>query len=81
MQVKMINDLTEYSNFSLTSIVIGELNNQYIILNINWEEWEDTTNVYLTVINKEDVDLITKDIEEDYIRKNLLLLKGNDTNK
>ena len=77
MQVKMINDLTEYSNFSLTSIVIGELNDQYIILNINWEEWEDTTNVYLTIINKEDVDLITKDIEEDYIRKNLLLLKGN----
>lgn len=77
MQVKMINDLTEYSNFSLTSIVIGELNGQYIVLNINWEEWEDTTNVYLTVINKEDVDLITKDIEEDYIRNNLLLLKGN----
>ena len=77
MQVKMINDLTEYSNFSLTSIVIGELNDQYIILNINWEEWEDTTNVYLTIINKEDVDLITKDIEEDYIIKNLLLLKGN----
>ena len=77
MQVKMINDLTEYSNFSLTSIVIGELNDQYIVLNINWEEWEDTTNVYLTVINKEDVDLITKDIEEDYIRNNLLLLKGN----
>ena len=81
MQVKMINDLTEYSNFSLTSIVIGELNDQYIVLNINWEEWEDTTNVYLTIINKEDVDLITKDIEEDYIIKNLLLLKGNDTNK
>ena len=81
MQVKMINDLTEYSNFSLTSIVVGELNDQYIILNINWEEWEDTTNVYLTVINKEDVSLITKDIEEDYIIKNLLLLKGNDTNK
>ena len=81
MQVKMINDLTEYSNFSLTSIVIGELNDQYIVLNINWEEWEDTTNVYLTVINKEDVSLITKDVEEDYIRKNLLLLKGNDTNK
>ena len=81
MQVKMINDLTEYSNFSLTSIVIGELNNQYIVLNIDWEEWEDTTNVYLTIINKEDVDLITKDIEEDYIIKNLLLLKGNDTNK
>lgn len=81
MQVKMINDLTEYSNFSLTSIVIGELNDQYIVLNINWEEWEDTTNVYLTVINKEDVGLITKDIEEDYIIKNLLLLKGNDTNK
>ena len=77
MQVKMINDLTEYSNFSLTSIVVGELNDQYIILNINWEEWEDTTNVYLTVINKEDVGLITKDVEEDYIRKNLLLLKGN----
>lgn len=77
MQVKMINDLTEYSNFSLTSIVIGELNDQYIILNINWEEWEDTTNVYLTIINKEDVSLITKDIEEDYIIKNLLLLKGN----
>lgn len=77
MQVKMINDLTEYSNFSLTSIVIGELNDQYIVLNINWEEWEDTTNVYLTIINKEDVGLITKDIEEDYIRKNLLLLKGN----
>ena len=77
MQVKMINDLTEYSNFSLTSIVIGELNDQYIVLNINWEEWEDTTNVYLTVINKEDVGLITKDIEEDYIIKNLLLLKGN----
>lgn len=81
MQVKMINDLTEYSNFSLTSIVIGELNDQYIVLNINWEEWEDTTNVYLTIINKEDVSLITKDIEEDYIKKNLLLLKGNDTNK
>lgn len=81
MQVKMINDLTEYSNFSLTSIVIGELNDQYIVLNINWEEWEDTTNVYLTVINKEDVGLITKDVEEDYIIKNLLLLKGNDTNK
>ena len=81
MQVKMINDLTEYSNFSLTSIVVGELNDQYIILNINWEEWEDTTNVYLTVINKEDVGLITKDVEEDYIIKNLLLLKGNDTNK
>ena len=81
MQVKMINDLTEYSNFSLTSIVIGELNDQYIVLNIDWEEWEDTTNVYLTVINKEDVSLITKDIEEDYIIKNLLLLKGNDTNK
>lgn len=77
MQVKMINDLTEYSNFSLTSIVIGELNDQYIVLNIDWEEWEDTTNVYLTIINKEDVSLITKDIEEDYIRKNLLLLKGN----
>lgn len=77
MQVKMINDLTEYSNFSLTSIVIGELNDKYVVLNINWEEWEDTTNVYLTVINKEDVDLITKDIEEDYIKKNLLLLKGN----
>ena len=81
MQVKMINDLTEYSNFSLTSIVIGELNDKYIVLNIDWEEWEDTTNVYLTIINKEDVNLITKDIEEDYIRKNLLLLKGNDTNK
>ena len=81
MQVKMINDLTEYSNFSLTSIVIGELNDQYIVLNINWEEWEDTTNVYLTIIDKEDVSLITKDIEEDYIIKNLLLLKGNDTNK
>ena len=81
MQVKMINDLTEYSNFSLTSIVIGELKDQYIVLNIDWEEWEDTTNVYLTIINKEDVNLITKDIEEDYIRKNLLLLKGNDTNK
>lgn len=81
MQVKMINDLTEYSNFSLTSIVIGELNDQYIVLNIDWEEWEDTTNVYLTVINKEDVGLITKDVEEDYIIKNLLLLKGNDTNK
>ena len=77
MQVKMINDLTEYSNFSLTSIVIGELNDKYIVLNINWEEWEDTTNVYLTIINKEDVSLITKDIEEDYIKKNLLLLKGN----
>lgn len=77
MQVKMINDLTEYSNFSLTSIVIGELNDQYIVLNIDWEEWEDTTNVYLTIINKEDVSLITKDIEEDYIIKNLLLLKGN----
>ena len=77
MQVKMINDLTEYSNFSLTSIVIGELNDKYIVLNIDWEEWKDTTNVYLTVINKEDVGLITKDIEEDYIRKNLLLLKGN----
>ena len=77
MQVKMINDLTEYSNFSLTSIVIGELNDQYIVLNIDWEEWEDTTNVYLTVINKEDVGLITKDVEEDYIIKNLLLLKGN----
>ena len=81
MQVKMINDLTEYSNFSLTSIVIGELNDQYIVLNINWEEWEDTTNVYLTIIDKKDVSLITKDIEEDYIIKNLLLLKGNDTNK
>lgn len=81
MQVKMINDLTEYSNFSLTSIVIGELNDKYIVLNIDWEEWEDTTNVYLTIINKEDVSLITKDIEEDYIKKNLLLLKGNDTNK
>ena len=81
MQVKMINDSTEYSNFSLTSIVIGELNDQYIVLNIDWEEWEDTTNVYLTIINKEDVSLITKDIEEDYIKKNLLLLKGNDTNK
>lgn len=81
MQVKMINDLTEYSNFSLTSIVIGELNDQYIVLNIDWEEWEDTTNVYLTIINKEDAGLITKDIEEDYIRKNLLLLKRNDTNK
>ncbi len=81
MQVKMINDLTEYSNFSLTSIVIGELNDQYIVLNVDWEEWEDTTNVYLTIINKKDVSLITKDIEEDYIKKNLLLLKGNDTNK
>ena len=77
MQVKMINDLTEYSNFSLTSIVIGELNDKYIVLNIDWEEWEDTTNVYLTIINKKDVSLITKDIEEDYIIKNLLLLKGN----
>lgn len=81
MQVKMINDLTEYSNFRLTSIVIGELNDQYIVLNIDWEEWEDTTNVYLTIINKKDVSLITKDVEEDYIIKNLLLLKGNDTNK
>lgn len=77
MQVKMINDLTEYNNFSLTSIVIGELNDQYIVLNINWEEWEDTTNVYLTIIDKKNVDLITKDIEEDYIKKNLLLLKGD----
>lgn len=76
MQVKMINDLTEYSNFSLTSIVIGELSNQYIILNVNWEEWEDTTKVYITLINKSEVDLIDADIDDTFIKRNLLLLNS-----
>lgn len=77
MQVKMINDLTEYSNFNLTSIIIGELNDQYIILNVCWEEWEDITKVYITLINKNEIDLIDADIDDEFIRKNLLLLNTN----
>lgn len=76
MQVKVVNDLTEYNNFSLTSIVIGELSNQYIILNVNWEEWEDTTKVYITLINKSEVDLIDADIDDTFIKRNLLLLNS-----